>query len=197
MGIFPEDLKIENPDRNTQPELEQMAMAALHDNAVIITFDGRNMGPVPGNVHGQFHIQDDGVLSGGASWVVPKIVFTNPEVTQMLGRVSAAQMGKDREADINSVLQTIRSNPAALAPPPPPVVAAAPAPAVAPASPASGAPITVASSPAYPSSEPTDAGSNFTGPAEIMITLLHQPLFLVVVALCALAGLVYVWPSRN
>jgi hypothetical protein len=97
-----------------------MALATLQGNAVIIFFDGSNMTPVPWLVHAQFHIQDDGPLPGGAAWEVPKIVFTNPEVTKILGRVSATQMGAQREAAIYPVLQAIRDDPTAMLVPPPP-----------------------------------------------------------------------------
>jgi hypothetical protein len=129
LGGIPEDLNVGNPLSGSQADLEQMAMATLRDNAVIIFFDGRNMAPVPQIVHAQFHIQDDGPLSNGAAWVIPKVVFTNPEVTQILGRVSATQMGEDRDAALNSALQIIRNNPTALtlpeAPSPSPVTDAA------------------------------------------------------------------------
>ena len=43
------------------------------------------------------------------------MVFTNPEVTQILGRVSATQMAEGRDLPLNSALQEIRNNPTALA----------------------------------------------------------------------------------
>jgi len=120
LGGFPEDLNIGSPRPDSQADLEQMALATLRDNAVIIFFDGRNMAPVPPIVHAQFHIQDDGPLPNGASWVTPKVVFTNPEVTQILGRVSATDMHAERDAALISALQIIRNNPTALALPPAP-----------------------------------------------------------------------------
>lgn len=126
VGGFPEILNESNPERGSQADLEQMAMATLQNSAVIIFFDGRNMAPVPMMVHAQFHIQDDGPLPNGASWVTPKIVFTNPEMTKILGRVSAAQMGAERDAAIYPVLQAIRDNPTAMLVPPPPPPRAAP-----------------------------------------------------------------------
>lgn len=119
LGGFPEDLNVVNPRPGSQADLEQMALATLQDNAVVIFFDGRNMAPVPALVHAQFHIQDDGPLPNGAAWKTPKVVFTNPEVTQILGRVAATEMSEDREVALNSALQIIRNNPAALAAPAP------------------------------------------------------------------------------
>ncbi len=107
LGGFPEDLNMAYVRPGGQADLEQMAMATLQNNCVIIFFDGRNMAPVPPIVHAQFHIQDDGPLPDGANWVTPKVVFTNPEVTQILGRVSAKEMGQDRDAALNSALQII------------------------------------------------------------------------------------------
>jgi hypothetical protein len=121
LGGFPEDLNVNGPRPGSQADLEQMALATLQDNAVVIFFDGKNMAPVPDLVHAQFHIQDDGPLPNGANWVTPKVVFTNPEVTQILGRVSAKEMGIGRDVPLNSALQIIRNNPMALAPPSPPI----------------------------------------------------------------------------
>jgi hypothetical protein len=121
VGGFPEDLTRGYLTMGSQAELEQLVMATLYGNVVIIFFDGRNMAPVPDLVHAQFHIQDDGPLSNGASWVTPKVVFTNPEVTQILGRVSATDLKAKREVALNSALQIIRNNPAALAAPEIPV----------------------------------------------------------------------------
>ncbi len=42
------------------------------------------------------------------------MVFTNPEVTQILGRVSETEMRAEREIVRKSALQIIRNNPTAL-----------------------------------------------------------------------------------
>src|ERR1700692_1221088 len=47
LGGVSEGLNIGPPGPSIQADLEQMAMAALRDNVVIIFFDGRNMAPVP------------------------------------------------------------------------------------------------------------------------------------------------------
>jgi hypothetical protein len=133
LGGFPEDLNVGTPQSGSQADLEQMALSTLRDNAVIIFFDGRNMAPVPPLVHAQFHIQDDGPLPNGANWKTPKVVFTDPEVTRILGRVAETQMAEDREVSLNSALQLIRNDPTALAPPASPDSAPT-APTLAPAS---------------------------------------------------------------
>jgi hypothetical protein len=129
MGGFHSDLSVSNPDPGSEADLTQMALADLQGQAVVVFFEASNMAPVPGIVHAQDHIADDGPLAGGASWVAPKIVFTNPQVRHVFGRVSETQMKSDRESAINAVLQKIASNPAALqpdAPPPPAVTIVAP-----------------------------------------------------------------------
>jgi len=128
LGGFPEDLSTVNPNPGSAADLAQMALATLQGRVVVIFFDGHNMGPVPGLIHAQFHIHDDGPLDGVAAWNRPKVVFSNADITKTLGRVSATQMGADREASFNAALQAIQNDPTALVPapppPPPPPVAA-------------------------------------------------------------------------
>jgi hypothetical protein len=121
--------------------LNQMAMSALQDQAVIIVFNGHNMSPVPAIVHAQDHIQDDGPLPGGANWKTPKIVFTNSTVTRILGRVSCTQMQADGQMAINTVLQKISQDPAALAPDAVATSSVAPTPAPPPEVPPLGTPV--------------------------------------------------------
>jgi len=117
LGSFPECLTVGAPEVGSINDLTQMAMRTLQGNAVVIFFDGRNMAPVPALIHAQYHIQDDGPLPNGAAWTSPKVVFSNPEVTTILGRVSYTQMKEDRDIPINSALQMIRNDPTALQPP--------------------------------------------------------------------------------
>jgi hypothetical protein len=116
MGGQPANFDTANPEMGTAAQLQQMALKALQDHAVVIFFDGVDMTPVPSLIHAQFHIHDDGELKGGASWMTPKIVFTNPEATQILGRSSYTEMRNDQDAALNSALQIIRNNPALMAP---------------------------------------------------------------------------------
>ena len=120
LGSFPECLTEANPERDSQSELTQLAMHALANRAVIVFFDGRNMAPVPGIVHAQFHIQDDGPLPNGASWNTPKLVFSNPDLTKTLGRVSATQLNRTRDQLIYITLDEISRDPHAFENPPPP-----------------------------------------------------------------------------
>jgi len=119
LGSFPECLTIGTPNPGSIADLTQMALSTLQGNAVVIFFDGHNMAPVPDIIHAQYHIQDDGPLPNGAAWTSPKVVFSNPEVTKILGRVSYTQMKADRDIPLNSALQVIRNDQTALAPPPP------------------------------------------------------------------------------
>ena len=114
LGGFQVDLKMDMPETGSQAELTQLALSSLEDHAVVVFFEGSNMGPVPAIVHAQDHIADDGTLPGGAAWNAPKIVFTDSAVTHTLGRVSATQMAADRDMPISKALAAIRSNPFAL-----------------------------------------------------------------------------------
>jgi len=138
-GGFVSQLTETNPPPGEQADLSQMAMADLQGQAVVVFFEGSNMGPVPGIVHAQDHIADDGPLPGGAAWDAPKIVFTNSEVTRILGRISHTQLKAEGKSALDNLLQKISQDPAALAPdaapaspvpaPSPPPVPQTPAPA--------------------------------------------------------------------
>ncbi len=80
-------------------ELTHLAFSALRDRAIIIFVNNNaDMGRVPGNVHHQgFSAKDDGVIPGGGSYIMPKIIFSSPDVKVLLGRVSHTQM-KERAA---------------------------------------------------------------------------------------------------
>jgi len=119
LGTFPECLTAA-PGTSINSDLTQMALAALQGRAVVITFDGHNMGVVPMMIHMQYHQQDDGPLDGGAAWIVPKVVFTDPGITKPLGRVSHTQMRDGHEAPILAALDAIKNNPKALEPRPKP-----------------------------------------------------------------------------
>jgi hypothetical protein len=124
LGGFSEDLTVSAPDPGTAGDLAQMALATLQGRAVVIFFDGHNMGPVPAIIHAQYHIHDDGPLDGTAAWLRPKVVFSNADITRILGRVSWTQMSAGRDTPLNSALQKIETDPTALvpAPPPPPLL---------------------------------------------------------------------------
>ncbi|HEX4140896.1 MAG TPA: hypothetical protein VHY09_11150 [Candidatus Methylacidiphilales bacterium] len=125
LGVIPGVLEEGSPSPTSDAGLAQMALNVLQGRAVVITFNGLTMANVPDFVHAQFHIGDDGPLKGGAAWLVPKIVFTDPGITKILGRVSHTQIAADGEVPIDTVLNTIQNNPTSLAPQPPPAPAAA------------------------------------------------------------------------
>jgi hypothetical protein len=154
VGSNPAFLTVGAPDPRSPTDLTQMAMDTLHNNAVIVFFDGRSMAQVPDFVHSQYHIHDDGNAPGGAEWIMPKVVFTNPDVNKILGRVSFTQMKSDRDIPLNSALQIIRNDPTALA-------SAPAAPAAAPGSTPSAPGVEQATVKAYgPSATQADDSSN-------------------------------------
>jgi hypothetical protein len=98
-------------------EATRMALATLQGQAIVIFVNGNDdMGRVPPNVHHEgFSQKDDGPLPDGASYNVPKIIFSSPDVKQLWGRVSSTQIkGKGKEA-ILSAVDAIDNDPAAQA----------------------------------------------------------------------------------
>ncbi len=114
LGVVPGVLDKPSPEYNSEDELAKMALIALQGRAVVITLDGRTMAGVPAIVHAQFHIMDDGPLQGGGAWIIPKVVFADPEITKTLGRVSHTQMAAGREGPRSRT----RSTPSTTIPPP-------------------------------------------------------------------------------
>jgi len=102
----------------------QTALTILQNQAVVILLDSEKMATVPKVVRTEFEKVDDGPQLKGPSWVSPKVVFTDPEVTKAIGRVSYTQMsGEGTDIAINSALQIIRNTKDALEPAQPAVVA--------------------------------------------------------------------------
>ncbi len=126
------------------------------------------MAPVPLFIHAQYHIQDDGPLQNGAAWVSPKIVFCDPGMTKILGRVSYTQMKTDRDVPLISAIQVIKNNPQALVP-----EAASPA-----AAPGNG------------------ASSNAAGGASLVTGISDQILYIVLGVVVAIA-LICFWLARS
>ena len=93
---------------------------------------------VPAIVHAQYHIHDDGKAAGTADWISPKVVFSNADVSKILGRVSYSEMKADRDIPLNSALQVIRNDPTSLSPAPASASASAPNPASATEQPGAG-----------------------------------------------------------
>jgi hypothetical protein len=123
LGVIPEDLYVSNPLWDSTPGLEQTALTALKDKAVIIVFDHRKINSVPYNVQVQFHLHDKDEMPSDIDWKVPKIVFTSPETGQILGHVSATQLEADHAGAITTALKKIaddaavKPTPVATAPP--------------------------------------------------------------------------------
>jgi hypothetical protein len=120
LGIIPGVLTEASPQPNSDADLSQLALNTLQGRAVVITFDGRNMAPVPGLIHMQFHQPDDGPLQGGAAWLVPKIVFSDPGITKTLGRVSHTDLASRGAPAIRDALDAIQNDPTSLDPKPAP-----------------------------------------------------------------------------
>jgi len=119
LGSNLDSLTVGAPDPGSVADLTQMALSTLQGNAVVVFFDGRgSMNQVPAIVHAQYHIHDDGKAAGTADWVSPKVVFSNADVSKILGRVSYSEMKADRDIPLNSALQIIRNDPTSLAPAP-------------------------------------------------------------------------------
>jgi hypothetical protein len=103
--------------QNDEIELTQMALDHLKDKSIIIFIDANNEMPLtPAIVHHQFSAFDDGVLPGGANYLVPKVVFSNPDASKIFGRVSYTQMKASGALAIDEVFATIPADSDAQAP---------------------------------------------------------------------------------
>ncbi len=129
------DLSDGNLTAGSESDLTQMALKDLQDVSVVIFINANagEMTKTPDIVHHQFSQYDDGDLANHANYITPKIVFSTPDLSKTLGRVSYTDMKSSRDAAIASALQIIKNNPddqAALAPPaapqPPPTSATSP-----------------------------------------------------------------------
>jgi len=105
-------LSAANPDPNSEDELTQMALAHLRSRVIVIFADaGPTLGQLPAVIRDQQLFQmDDGTIPGGHHYYVPKIAFSDADITKPLGRVSYTQMHATREAAIDAVLTTINSD---------------------------------------------------------------------------------------
>lgn len=132
---FTPNLTAPSPSPNSEADLTQMAMSYLKTRAVVIFLNGDDdllkpqISPVVREQ--QFFQLDDGPLPGGHHFNGPKIVFTDPDITKPLGRVSYTQMVAAREAAIDAVLAPTKAEmitPVSAAPPAAATPAAAPSP---------------------------------------------------------------------
>ena len=112
-----EDL-LANAVQDDETSLTHLALDYLKDKSIIIFFDGnQEMGQAPAIVHHQFSQYDDGAAAGGANYVPPKVVFSTPDASRTLGRVSFTQMKAGGSLAIGDVLDSARQQ--LTAPPPP------------------------------------------------------------------------------
>ena len=112
-----EDL-LANAVQDDETSLTHLALDYLKDKSIIIFLDGNNeMGQTPAIVHHQFSQYDDGAAAKGANYVPPKVVFSTPDASRTLGRVSFTQMKAGGSLAIGDVLDSARQQ--LTAPPPP------------------------------------------------------------------------------
>jgi hypothetical protein len=129
----------------------------------------------------QYHIQDDGPLPGGAAWSCPKVVFCDPGMTKILGRVSFTQMKAGRDVPLLSAIQVIKNDPQALVPLPPKPV-----------------PPPVASSDPTPDEASTPQLANVTDVNSFMEWLkVQNPIMLGGIGLCGIAILFWMFRPRR
>jgi hypothetical protein len=94
---------------NSEDDLTQRAVNHLKTQAVIVFLDGNtDLGKVPAVLlKDGFFQMDDGPVPDGHHFYPPKIVFSDPDGTKCLGRVSSTQLKATGEAAIDNVLTTI------------------------------------------------------------------------------------------
>jgi hypothetical protein len=111
MGSMPSFM--DSDESGDEAEFTRMAVATLQGRAVVILFNGdTEIGQVPGNVHHQgISVKDDGELSSGANYIMPKIIFSSPDVSQLWGRVSHTQMKAKGKDAITAALDAIDNDP--------------------------------------------------------------------------------------
>jgi hypothetical protein len=88
------------PTPNGSADLSQMAMESLKGHAVVIFVDGHYMYRVPNIVHRELMTHDEDNLPHFGEWILPKIVFTDPQVTKILVTVAHSQLRDGRDAPI-------------------------------------------------------------------------------------------------
>jgi hypothetical protein len=115
---FPQDLNKEVAPSLTRAYLTQMALRSLQNRAVVILADAGNLGALPDLVNQQVRTnEEDDLLKDPRRILFPKLIFTNPEASRSLGRVSLHQLVRERDVEINAELVAIGNDSKALAPP--------------------------------------------------------------------------------
>jgi hypothetical protein len=146
LSAYEKDVAPDASASTDEVALSMTALKFLKDKTIVILINpDKEMPLTPPIVHHQFSKFDDGTLPGGANYLVPKVVFSTPDATTILGRVSYTQMKISGETALNGVYDsfdfeaaqppfTPATNAAPSAPAPPaPAQVATPAPVTAPA----------------------------------------------------------------
>jgi hypothetical protein len=121
----PTDLDTPASTTQLRPFLTQMALKTLAGHAVIILVNVDLLSHLPDLIARQVRTNEQDDLLRHALLLVPKLIFTNPEATKPLGRVSALQLWREHDVEINVLLLEISHDPTALVPPTPEEIAAA------------------------------------------------------------------------
>ncbi len=111
-------------------ELTQLAVRELEKQSIVIFVNpGAEVGRAPAIVSGEFDHMNDRSQPNLTDYLKPKIVFSTPDCTRVLGHVTFADLRVGREDSIASALQIIHNDPGAqfaiicppapLQPPPP------------------------------------------------------------------------------
>ena len=110
-------LSVPSPNQGSDDDLTQLEMNYLKSRAVIIFLNGNDdLNKTSAVVRDQqFYQMDDGPIPGGHHFYTPKVVFTDPNITQPLGRVSHTDLSAGRFAAIEAVIGPIK---AGMVPPP-------------------------------------------------------------------------------
>jgi len=102
-------LSVPSPATGSDADLTQLEMNYLKSRAVIIFLNGNEdldkTSPVVRDQ--QFYRMDDGPIPGGHHFYSPKVVFTDPNITHPLGRVSHTDVISGRSAALEAVIGPI------------------------------------------------------------------------------------------
>jgi len=116
LAVDPKSLTLSSPPIDSEADLAQMAVAHIKFESIIILIDDPSeLDILTPAIHDQFLVSDDGPLPAHQLYATPKIVFSTPDASTFIGRVSFSRMKSDRESAIDTVLT--HTVPATLTPP--------------------------------------------------------------------------------
>ena len=123
---WPPDLSNTSSVPNSEADLTQRSMNFLKTHAVVIFLSGADDLNKTSTIvrDQQFYQMDDGPIPGGHHFNVPKIVFTDAEISKPLGRVSHSELMASGEAAIEAVVSAIENGTTPPVPVPPAPTAA-------------------------------------------------------------------------